>query len=99
LTLPHSHMLDRAFVLAPLAEIAPDRVIQGRRIDEALAALDTRGLEKVHAPQWPANSGDIGMGEWIKLQCADGVTISAWLAKPHGPPKGGIVVLQEIFGV
>ena len=35
----------------------------------------------------------------IELHCADGATISAWVATPHGRPKGGMVVLQEIFGV
>jgi carboxymethylenebutenolidase len=39
------------------------------------------------------------MGEMIDLTCEDGVTISAWRAHPRGVPKGGIVVLQEIFGV
>lgn len=39
------------------------------------------------------------MGEHITLRCDDGVEISAFLARPQGAPKGGIVVLQEIFGV
>ena len=39
------------------------------------------------------------MGEWIKLKSADGFEFSAWLAKPAGAPKGGVVVIQEIFGV
>ena len=39
------------------------------------------------------------MGETIDLVCKDGVTISAWRARPNGTPKGGMVVLQEIFGV
>ena len=39
------------------------------------------------------------MGEHIELKCRDGVTIGAYVAKPSGAPKGGLVVLQEIFGV
>ena len=39
------------------------------------------------------------MSQTIKLTGADGVTIGAYRADPAGRPKGGIVVLQEIFGV
>ena len=39
LTLPHPEMLNRVFVLLPLAEIAPDRIIGGRSVAEAAAAL------------------------------------------------------------
>ncbi|MBX9761064.1 MAG: dienelactone hydrolase family protein, partial [Beijerinckiaceae bacterium] len=38
------------------------------------------------------------MGEKITLTCKDGQTIGAYLARPAGPAKGAIVVLQEIFG-
>jgi carboxymethylenebutenolidase len=39
------------------------------------------------------------MGEWIGLQASDGFKAKAWKASPQGAPKGGIVVIQEIFGV
>jgi 2-amino-4-hydroxy-6-hydroxymethyldihydropteridine diphosphokinase len=55
LTLPHPQLFERAFVLLPLAEIAPERVIAGRRIRDALAKIDVRGIERL-PPRWPASS-------------------------------------------
>ncbi|HAL37990.1 MAG TPA: carboxymethylenebutenolidase [Polaromonas sp.] len=39
------------------------------------------------------------MGQFINLKAADGFVVPAYVAKPAGQPRGGIVVLQEIFGV
>ena len=50
LTLPHPRLFERAFVLAPLAEIAPDRVIAGRRVADALAQLSSDGIERLPDP-------------------------------------------------
>jgi len=49
LTLPHPRLFERAFVLAPLAEIVPDRTINGLRIADALARLGSAGIEKLPA--------------------------------------------------
>jgi 2-amino-4-hydroxy-6-hydroxymethyldihydropteridine diphosphokinase len=47
LTLPHPRLFERAFVLVPLAEIAPGRVIRGRRVDDALGDLSTEGIKRL----------------------------------------------------
>ncbi len=47
LTLPHPRLFDRGFVLVPLAEIAPEKVIAGTRIADALARVDTKGVVKL----------------------------------------------------
>ena len=39
------------------------------------------------------------MGQTVHLTAADGHTLSAYRADPDGRPKGGLVVIQEIFGV
>ena len=39
------------------------------------------------------------MGHQIELATADGTSIAAYRAAPSGKPRGGVVILQEIFGV
>jgi 2-amino-4-hydroxy-6-hydroxymethyldihydropteridine diphosphokinase len=47
LDVPHPRMLDRAFVLAPLAEIAPDLIVVGYSVSQRLAEMDVAGIEKL----------------------------------------------------
>ena len=53
LTIPHKNLLKRAFVLAPLAEIAGDRVIGGRCVADSLGDIDSEGLERLPLQYWP----------------------------------------------
>ena len=46
LRVPHPHLHERAFVLLPLAEIAPDAIVPGRgRVADLVAAVDADGIE------------------------------------------------------
>jgi 2-amino-4-hydroxy-6-hydroxymethyldihydropteridine diphosphokinase len=47
LVLPHRFVRERAFVLVPLAEIAPTLRIGPETVTEALAKLDANGIERV----------------------------------------------------
>jgi 2-amino-4-hydroxy-6-hydroxymethyldihydropteridine diphosphokinase len=48
LTVPHPRMHERAFVLAPLAEIAPELDIPGRgKVRELLAGLQAQGVARL----------------------------------------------------
>ena len=74
LILPHPRLFERAFVLVPLNEIVPGRMIAGRNIKEALAKLDDRGIERL-----PPLPGDLSqplpawhfhcMSPWHSMAC------------------------------
>jgi 2-amino-4-hydroxy-6-hydroxymethyldihydropteridine diphosphokinase len=50
LKLPHPRLQERAFVLVPLAELAPDlrHPVLNKSINDLLGACDTTGIEKYH---------------------------------------------------
>ena len=45
------------------------------------------------------NNRESEVGRWIELHPEGAGPIAAWRADPSGKPRGGIVVIQEIFGV
>lgn len=47
LTLPHRHMMERAFVLVPLADLRPGKVIRSVTVAEAAARADASGIELI----------------------------------------------------
>jgi carboxymethylenebutenolidase len=42
---------------------------------------------------------EVPLGQHVKLTTADAHTLGSYRADPAGKPKGGMIVIQEIFGV
>lgn len=52
LTVPHPRMAERAFVLVPLAEIAPEWMLDGQTIAERAERITGDGIEIADGPGW-----------------------------------------------
>lgn len=47
LLLPHPRMTERGFVIKPLSDIAPNLIVQGKKVVDWLEQVDTVGIEQV----------------------------------------------------
>ena len=52
LTLPHPYITERAFVLSPLAELAPMLMIHGKTVEAWLEAVGNTGVVRVAGIGW-----------------------------------------------
>lgn len=96
LTLPHPYLTERAFVLVPLAEIAPALQVQGKTAAAWLCGMDTAGI--VRAPElslpYPLDliaacdtAGGIGRAGGLLTDCPED------MAHFRAVTMGGIVIM------
>jgi len=52
LTIPHPHLTERIFALAPLVDVMADAVIADRPARQWLAQLQRKSLKKISGPEW-----------------------------------------------
>ena len=64
LAVPHPRLHERAFVLVPMAEIAPDarHPLLGRNISDLLGAVDTSGVRLIAGQGWDGVAGAADRG-------------------------------------
>ncbi|MGH6859383.1 MAG: 2-amino-4-hydroxy-6-hydroxymethyldihydropteridine diphosphokinase [Phyllobacterium sp.] len=66
LVLPHPRMLDRAFVLVPLAAIAPELAVNGRPVSQWAERSDRTGMETaIDSADWWKAPDQEQQGGWL----------------------------------
>ncbi|HOU41675.1 MAG TPA: 2-amino-4-hydroxy-6-hydroxymethyldihydropteridine diphosphokinase [Promineifilum sp.] len=65
LTIPHPRMDERAFVLAPLADIIPTfrHPQTGETVEEMLGRVDVSGVERLFEMQFPNKARDVALSQ------------------------------------
>ena len=63
LTVPHPRLAERAFVLVPLCELAPElrHPLLGRTMKELLASVGKKGVRKIAPRAWEKGEGNEGI--------------------------------------
>ena len=96
LRLPHPYLTERAFVLVPLAEIAPNLMVHGQSTAAWLAAADTEGIVRARELSEPYpveliaacdEGGGIGRARQLLTDCPED------MAHFRRTTMGGIVVM------
>ncbi len=57
LTIPHPHLTERVFALAPLVDVMPEAIVGDRPARDWLAQLERKGLKKIAGPEWAEPAG------------------------------------------
>ena len=52
LTIPHPHLTERAFALAPLVDVMPEAAIKDKPARQWLAQLERKSLKRIAGPEW-----------------------------------------------